>query len=104
MSETTQPFRPPRGSAMTRAALSVLTAAAAAASAASGAADASDAADAGSAEGFVAPAGSAAPAAGCGYPGFTECGAWGRADEVRSFTVYQWTPGAVGAVGAAGDR
>ncbi|MFF8770841.1 hypothetical protein [Kitasatospora sp. NPDC015120] len=71
MSETTQSFRPPRGSAMTRTALSVLTAAAA----------------------TTVPA---APAAGCGYPGFTECGAWGRAEEVRSFLVRRWAPGAAG--------
>ncbi|GAA1393085.1 hypothetical protein GCM10009639_25670 [Kitasatospora putterlickiae] len=70
---TTQSFRPPRGAAMTRMALSVLTATTVAA---------------------------AVTVSERGYRGFTECGAWGPAGDVRSFTVLLPPPPAPPAVPA----
>ncbi|MFE7559324.1 hypothetical protein [Kitasatospora sp. NPDC057500] len=67
MTETTPPFPPPpRGAAMTRMALTVLSAAA------------EEAPERGDGDG---------DGSGGGHGRFTECGAWGRAGDVRSFAV-----------------
>ncbi|MER7703705.1 hypothetical protein ABTX81_12490 [Kitasatospora sp. NPDC097605] len=92
MTETTEPFRPPRGAAMTRMALSVLTPAAAAATA--------------EVPGRVPERRPGRGRFAEREPGrFTERGAWGLADDVRSFTVRLAVPGAAASAtgtGAAG--
>ncbi|MFF2656182.1 hypothetical protein ACFVUH_02330 [Kitasatospora sp. NPDC058032] len=73
MSETTQSLRPLRGAAMTRMALSVLTATA----------------DAPEPE--PAPERGCERELGCGRRVFTERRSWDLGDEATSFSVYLWS-------------